>query len=177
MLVLVMAMGFGNTCTFSRISNIPRVIPRLYEWVYKILRLLHLLVQLWVPNEWNQGYSQSVCSQLCEFCVKNDEGKVESIILLIFLLWGCFNCWWMRGGEVGQKILFRGSLNRIFCLLLRLQSRIVISPSNLYDPGFDQENEEGRGVQDFLLLPQEFQSFPSDWSQARWANLVRGEYL
>ena len=113
MLVLVMAMGFGNTCTFSRISNIPRVIPRLYEWVYKILRLLHLLVQLWVPNQWNQGYSQSVCSQLCEFCVKNDEGKVESIILLIFLLWGCFNCWWMRGGEVGQKILFRGSLNRI----------------------------------------------------------------
>ena len=78
---------------------------------------------------------------------------------------------------MGQKVLFRGSLNRIFCLLLRLQSRIVISPSNLYDPGFNQENEEGRRVQDFLLLPQEFQSFPSDRSQAKWPNLVRGEYL
>ena len=29
-----------------------RVIPRFYGWVYKILRLYQLLVELFVPNQW-----------------------------------------------------------------------------------------------------------------------------
>ena len=33
-------------------------------------------------------------------------------------------------------------------------------------------NKEGRYVQDFLLLPQGFGSFPSDLTRARWCNLV-----
>ena len=33
-------------------------------------------------------------------------------------------------------------------------------------------NEEERWIQDFLLLPQEFQSFPSDLRRGRWRNLV-----
>ena len=33
-------------------------------------------------------------------------------------------------------------------------------------------NEEGSGVQDFLLLPQEFESVPSDVMQARWRNVM-----
>ena len=33
-------------------------------------------------------------------------------------------------------------------------------------------NKEGRYVQDFLLLPQGFESFPSDLRRARWCNLV-----
>ena len=33
-------------------------------------------------------------------------------------------------------------------------------------------NKEGRYVQDFLLLPQGFGSFPSDLPRARWCNLV-----
>ena len=33
-------------------------------------------------------------------------------------------------------------------------------------------NEEGRWVQDFLLLPQGFESLPSDLPRARWRNLV-----
>ena len=37
-----------------------RVIPKLYRWVYKILRLSQLLVELWVPSH---GYSQLAASQ------------------------------------------------------------------------------------------------------------------
>ena len=33
-------------------------------------------------------------------------------------------------------------------------------------------NEKGRWVQDFLLLPHGFQSFPSDLPWARWHNVV-----
>ena len=50
-------------------------------------------------------------------------------------------------------------------------------PSSLYGSGVDQGNEERRCMQDFLLLPQEFESFPSDLLQARWPNLVYVEYL
>ena len=42
--------------------------------------------------------------------------------LLIFALWGCFDCRLVRGGKVGQKILFRASWNRIFYLVLWLNS-------------------------------------------------------
>ena len=38
-------------------------------------------------------------------------------------------------------------------------------------------NEEGRWVQDFLLLPQGFESFPSDLPRARWQNLVCGVFV
>ena len=57
----------------------------------------------------------------CDLCVKKRWVVAESIILLIFVLWGCFNCRWLKGGVVGQKVLFRASCYRIFCLLLRLK--------------------------------------------------------
>ena len=37
-------MGFDNTCIVSGRLNVLRVIPRLYGWVYKILRLFPLVV-------------------------------------------------------------------------------------------------------------------------------------
>ena len=33
---------------------------------------------------------------------KTDEGNSESINLLNFVLWGCFDCQWVRGDGVGQ---------------------------------------------------------------------------
>ena len=42
--------------------------------------------------------------------------------LLTFALWGCFDCWWVRGDEVEQKILFTASWYQIFDLLLCLNS-------------------------------------------------------
>ena len=54
---------------------------------------------------------------------KTNEVEAESIILLIFVLRRCFNCWWLRGSRVGQKIFVRVSRNRIFCLLLWLKSQ------------------------------------------------------
>ena len=38
---------------------------------------------------------------------KTDEMERESLVLLIFVLWWCLNCRWVRGGGVGQKVLFR----------------------------------------------------------------------
>ena len=51
MLLWMMAVGFENTCTVSGMLNVFRAIARLYGWVYKILRLLQLLVELWIPNQ------------------------------------------------------------------------------------------------------------------------------
>ena len=80
------------------------------------------------------------------------------------------------GGGVGQKVLFKASWNWD-CLLLRLKSRSAsISWCSLYSSGIDHGNEEGRWVQDFLLLPQGFESFPSDLPLGRWRNLVLAEY-
>ena len=42
MLLLVMVVGFENTCTVSGKWNVSRVIPRLYGWVYKTWRLFPL---------------------------------------------------------------------------------------------------------------------------------------
>ena len=36
-------------------------------------------------------------SDIVNFQWKTDEGAAESIVLLIFVLWQCFNCQWMRG--------------------------------------------------------------------------------
>ena len=48
---------------------------------------------------------------------------MESIILLVFVLWGCFNFRWVGGDAVRQKFLFRVSCNGIFCVSPRLKSR------------------------------------------------------
>ena len=40
---------------------------------------------------------------------KTNDMEAESIVLLIFVLWQCLNYWWMTGGGVGQKVLFKAS--------------------------------------------------------------------
>ena len=49
MLVWVMIAEFEKTWAVSGMSIVSKVIPRLYEWKYKMLRLLALLVQLQAP--------------------------------------------------------------------------------------------------------------------------------
>ena len=44
-------------------------------------------------------------SDIVNFVWKTDEGEAESIVLLIFVLWWCFNCWWVRGGGVGESLI------------------------------------------------------------------------
>ena len=63
--------------------NVSRVIPRLYGWVYKISKLLKLLIELWVLN---QGYSQSAGSQSVIITVGSQLGgsQFQSLGLLIF---------------------------------------------------------------------------------------------
>ena len=74
---------------------------------------------------------------------------------LIYVLLRCFNCQWLKGDAVGQKILFKVSWNWIF---------LFIASTN---PG-------GRGrrwVQDFHLLSQGFESFPLDHRD--WVGLIQ----
>ena len=53
-------------------------------------------------------------SDIVNFVWKTKEGETESTVLLIFVLWRCFNRRWMRGDGVGQKVLFRSSWNCMF---------------------------------------------------------------
>ena len=46
---------------------------------------------------------------IVNFVWKTDEGEAKSIVLLIFVLWRCFNRRLARGRGVGQKCLFRAS--------------------------------------------------------------------
>ena len=72
---------------------------------------------------WQFKFSYSLDGILCWFLVlilnfvwKAAEVEAESIALLIFVLWRQFNCRRVRGGEVGQKVLFKASWNRFFFL-------------------------------------------------------------
>ena len=44
----------------------------------------------------------------------SDIVNAESIVLLIFVLWRCFTCCWVKDCGLGQKVLFRASWNLIF---------------------------------------------------------------
>ena len=51
-------------------------------------------------------------SDIVHFVWKTDKGVrrgTESIVLLIFVLWHCFNRRWVRGCGLRQKVLFRAS--------------------------------------------------------------------
>ena len=54
------------------------------------------------------------------------EGGAESTVLLVFVLWCCFTCRWVKGCGLGQKVLFRASWNLIF-------SRRDLSQPNEHD--------------------------------------------
>ena len=67
--------------------------------------ILAVLVQL--PLEWNTYLLSN--SDVVKFVWKTNEIEEESILLLIFVLWQCFNRRWVRGCQLGQKVLFRAS--------------------------------------------------------------------
>ena len=48
-------------------------------------------------------------SDTVNFLWRSDEEEAESIVLLIFVLWWCFNRRWTMDCEVRQKVLFRAS--------------------------------------------------------------------
>ena len=55
-----MGVGFENTCTVSDKQNVSRVVTRLYEWVYKILKTTLIISSTVVSH---QGDSVSAVSQ------------------------------------------------------------------------------------------------------------------
>ena len=67
--------------------------------------MLALRVQL--PLEWNTYLLSN--SDILKFVLKTDEGETESIVLIMFHIWRCFNCRWVRVSDVFQKFLLRAS--------------------------------------------------------------------
>ena len=139
MLLRVMGVGFDNICTVSRKWNFSRVIPRLYGWVNKTLRLSPLVVdhnavvmsarlnpiggQFLILVLWNLC-SKSVGGLKCWDPVESsDNGSLSSITLrmeylLAFQYWYCELCvenWWRRG----RKHCFVN-----FCSLAVLESSV-----------------------------------------------------
>ena len=71
------------------------------------LRTPRLVVRVQLPLGWNTYLLFN--TDIVNFAWKTSRGEAESIVLLIFVLWWCLKLWWMRGGGVGQKVLFRSS--------------------------------------------------------------------
>ena len=82
------------------------------QWEHKILRPSRGLRQ-WQPSSITiiMEYLLAFQYWYCELCVKTDQGEAKKIVLLIFVLWRCLDRRWMRGGGVGQKVLFKARWN------------------------------------------------------------------
>ena len=68
------------------------------------MRTPKLVVWVQLPLGWNTYLLFN--TDIANFAWKTGEGEA--------VLWRCLNLRWMRGGGVGQKVLFRASWNRIF---------------------------------------------------------------
>ena len=91
---------------------------------------------LWVVNFLNIYLLFN--SDFVNFVLKTDGGG-EGVwewgcrrpYFVIFVFWGCFNCWWVRCSGVGQKFLFRTGGNRMFLFIQGCEGELKIS---LRDP-------------------------------------------
>ena len=78
-----MGMGFDNTCAVSGKWNASKVIPRLYGWVYKTLRLSPLVVE----------YSVVVMSTRLNLMGSQFSIPVLWNLCSVFRISGGINCW------------------------------------------------------------------------------------
>ena len=83
------------------------------------LRTPILAVLFHLPLDWNTYLLFN--SDIVNFVWKTNERcrgeggmRAESIVLIIFVLWRCFNLRWVKGCGVGQTFLFRSNWNPIF---------------------------------------------------------------
>ena len=111
-----MSVGFDNTVTGK--CNVSRVIPRLYGWIYKILRLSPLVDEhsvVVISARLNPMGSQFSIPILWKLCSESDTGGPSSFTvrmeyLCAFQYWYCelyVENWWAGG-------LLRANWNRIF---------------------------------------------------------------
>ena len=132
-------MGFENTCTVSGKWNISRVVPRLYGWVYKILKATPFIGS---TTSSHQRDSHSAGPHSVVVTADSQSGvQVRILWVTNFPLPLYEIC-----AQNGRHIKF-------------------------------WDLDLSRGLQDFFLLSQGFESFSSDLKQVRWRNLVRVECL
>ena len=102
----------------------------------------------------------------CEPSVKNQWGRDRRLnYILLFCSLECFNCWWVGGGRVEQKV-FPGSaeiVSFVFLVLFkdggrRVSPRFHLFVSDVSDVLFlfvsNQGNKDVRWVQDLLRGPR-----------------------
>ena len=120
-----MGMGFDNSCKVSEKWNVSRVIPRLYGWVYKTLRLSQLVVQhsvvvwvrdgiilaanyrfpfyeIWVQNQWDIKFWDTVEDSDTS---GPSSSNISTEYLFAFQYWYCEPCVENRWGG-GRKHCF-----------------------------------------------------------------------
>ena len=88
--------------------------------------------------------------------------EAKGLIFFYFCFLEFFNCRWIRGGGVEQKVLFKVSWNRIFLFLVLFKNggRGLSSRFHLFVSGVNQGNEEAVWVQDILTWPQGWKDSP-----------------
>ena len=127
--------GFDNTCTVSGAWNVSRVIPRLYGWICKTLRLSLLVVEHHVVVMNGSSQSKKISDWILwvanfrfpfyEICVQNQWGHkvLRSIRVQLLLGWNTyllFNSdivnfvWKTNEGETESTVLFIYVLWRYF---------------------------------------------------------------
>ena len=86
-----MGVGFENTCPVSGKWDVTRVVPILFGRVYKILRLLPLLVELQVPNLVDSQAAGSMHSQFLIPALSNlcsDSEGAPTLVVRVRLMLG-----------------------------------------------------------------------------------------
>ena len=79
------------------------------QWEHKSMRYYFRTPTLAVRVRLGQNSYLIFNSDIVKLVQRTNEGKAASIILLIFVLWGCFDCRLVRGSRVGQKVICRAS--------------------------------------------------------------------
>ena len=118
----------GCDCRFSI-----KIIP---EWILWVANFQFRFYEICVQNQWRIKFWNPLedsdtsepgsitvrmlsnrylffNSDIMNFEWKADEGEAKSILLIFVLRW-CFHCCQVRGGGMGQKVLFRATRNHIF---------------------------------------------------------------
>ena len=115
----------------SRVVMTGFPIKTIPDWILLVVNFLFLFHEICVQNQWSiklwdpswglrqwqsefkyiyDGILIRFLILIVNFVWKTDEGGAESIVLLIFPLWRCFNHQRVKGGGVGLEILIQGQL-------------------------------------------------------------------
>ena len=84
-------------------------------------------------RSWGLQHWQSELNyHILNFVWKTDEGEAESIVLVIFVLWWCFNCRWVKGWWGEAESLIKDQLKSHLFPTGILAKTISMTHSDMY---------------------------------------------